>query len=386
MNRVLKRIVLIILAVIAAIPLYIVLSGNTYMFFMLKHTVLQGRLGPTINEHVYYPNNVVEASKMPFVWPTAMDYNTHILSEEDEEYHQKYQSVAFLVIHKDSLVHEQYWDGTSDTSRTNSWSMVKSMVGHLTGCALKDGFIDDIDDPIGKYVKEYEGDTVTIRNLLSMSSGYDFYESYINPYGFTARALYGDDLKSVLARYELKDPSGQAFNYKSGNTQLLSMVVSNAVGKSISAYASDKLWKPIGAKRDALWSTDEQGLEIGFCCLNTNARDYAKFGRLYLNGGVVGQDTLVEPWYYKLITKPSEVPLETGAPNDRYGYHWWCSRYEGENFFYAHGINGQYILILPDSDLIVVRLGQKRPSERLNGQPVDIYEYIRMAKQMVSDM
>ena len=355
------------------------------MFFMLRHTVLEGRMGPTIDEHVYYDNRVVEAPEQPVEWPIATSYPTNQLSDKDEAYHEEYETRAYLVIHNGEMVFEKYWDGYSDTSKTNSWSMAKSICSHLIGCALKDGYIKSIDQKIAEFLPEFKHDSITtLRHVLSMSTGYNWYESYQNPFGFTARSLYGNDTRKLLKRYEIVDPTGETFNYKSANSQLLGLIINATTGKTVSEYASEKLWKPIGAKEDALWSLDhEGGDELAYCCFNTNARDYAKFGYLYLNEGVVGSDTLIPNWYFKEATSPTPLMDKIGGPNERYGFQWWCSSYKGESFFYAHGIDGQYILILPESDLVVVRLGQSRPHIREKGHPIDIYEYLRMAKNMI---
>ncbi|MFT5723365.1 MAG: CubicO group peptidase (beta-lactamase class C family) [Bacteroidia bacterium] len=384
-KKILKRTAVAVVSLVALVVLFILISGNHYMFFMLRHTVLEGRMGPTVDEHVYYDNNVVAASETPFLWPIGANYETNQLSATDEAYHETYQTKAFLVVHHGEIQYEQYWDDYSDSSKTNSWSMAKSVCSHLIGCALQDGLIQNVDQKISDFLPDFKDDTITtLRNVLTMSTGYDWYESYQNPFGFTARSLYGNDTRTLMKRYDIVDETGTTFNYKSANSQLLGLIISSVTGKTVSAYASEKLWKPIGAKHNALWSLDhDQGDELAYCCFNTNIRDYAKFGKLYLNKGIVNGDTLIPAWYYEEATKPTALELKTGGPNDRYGFQWWCSGYEGEPFFYAHGINGQYILILPDSDLIVVRLGQSRPHKRIKGHPVDIYEYLRMAKNMI---
>jgi len=380
----LKRIGLVILGVIVLGLGYIVLTGDHYWFFMLKHTVFEGRMGPTIDEYVNYENGVVEAPNDVFEWPIAGSYGEVSLSEEDEAYHESLESYAFLVIHKDSIVYEKYWNGYSDSSKTNSWSMAKSIVSHLIGCAIQDGYIKSIDDSIGTYVDQFKGDGVTIRDLLTMSAGYNFYESYGDPFTYTARTLYGDNLREVHEMYELTDETGTTFNYKSGNTQILGFILKEATGKSLSEYATEKVWKPIGAKHDALWSLDRKGgEERAYCCFNTNARDYAKFGKLYKDSCIIDGDTLVPLWYYNEAISLAPLKLKSGEPNDRYGFQWWIHQDSAVPCFYAHGLNGQYIFILPEHDMIIVRLGQHEPKERKKGQPVDKYAYIRMAMDMV---
>jgi CubicO group peptidase (beta-lactamase class C family) len=194
------------------------------MFFMLRHTVLEGGMGPTIDEHVYYDNNIVTASETPFVWPVGADYATNHLSTSDEAYHEKFQTKAFLVVHQGEIKFEQYWDGYSDTSKTNSWSMAKSVCSHLIGCAIQDDLIQSVDQKISDFLPDFKDDTVTtLRHVLTMSTGYNWYESYQNPFGFTARSLYGNDTRTLMKRYELVDETGTTFNYKSANSQLLGL-------------------------------------------------------------------------------------------------------------------------------------------------------------------
>ncbi len=381
--KILKRFVGILLAVCLLAVAYILISGNTYLFFMLKHTVFKGRMGPTIDEYSIYHNRTVEAANTPFEWPLSHRYGQSQLTDVENAFHKKYNSASFVVIKKGQLVFEQYWDRFSDTSRTNSWSMAKSIVGHLVGCALKDGLIQDLDEPIGNYIPKYKEDTVTIRDLLMMSAGYNFYESYSDPFGYTARTLYGNDLEKAHERYKLTDESGTEFNYKSANTQMLGFIVENATGKTLSEYTTEKLWKPIGAKSNALWSLEhEGGRERAYCCFNSTARDFAKFGFLYLNKGIVGTDTLIDLPYFEKATKPSNIRLLSGGANNRYGYQWWCSEYDDEDFFYARGLNGQYIIVLPISKMIIVRLGEHQPKTRVNGHRTDLAEYIRMGKRL----
>lgn len=383
MKKRIKQLFLGILGLVVLLVGYILISGNTYMFFMLRHTVLEGRMGPTIDEYDIYHNREVEAAPEPFIWPKSIRYGEAELTAEEEAYHELYKSASFVVIKKGQLVFEQYWDRFLDTSRTNSWSMAKSIIGHLVGCALKDGHIESLDDNIGVYLSEYEQDTVTIRDVLMMSAGYDFYESYSDPWGYTARTLYGKDLRKVHERYKLVDPSGVEFNYKSANTQLLGFLLEEAVGKSVSEYATEKLWKPIGAEHPALWSLDhEGGTERAYCCFNATAKDFAKFGYLYLNKGIVGHDTLITNEYFESSTKPSDIKLLSGGQNDRYGYQWWCSAYEGEKFFYARGLNGQYTIVLPESEVVIVRLGEIQPKKGENGHRLDLPIYVKMGKRL----
>jgi CubicO group peptidase (beta-lactamase class C family) len=376
MKRLFRNLGIGLLAIAVLCGGYVILTGNTYIFFLLKHTILKGRLGPTIDEYNIYHNRIVEKGQ-PIEWLKAADYNRDTLTSEELAYHKKMETAAFIIVKNGGLLHEQYWRQYNDSSMTNSWSMAKSIISHLVGCALKDGLITSVNDPIGKYLPEFSAADATVEDLLNMSSGYDFDENYLNPFSYPAKSLYGTNLREAHKGYKQVEKPGQRFDYQSANTQILGFLIMEVTGKSLSAYASEKLWKPIGAEHPALWSLDNiNGVEKAFCCFNTNARDFAKFGLLYLQHGIVGNDTLISNEYYQKCTKPATHLTDHNAPNKRYGYHWWDVQLNGENIFYARGIDGQYIFVLPVSNLVIVRLGQKRPTARVDGHPEDVLKYL----------
>jgi CubicO group peptidase (beta-lactamase class C family) len=148
---------------------------------------------------------------------------------------------------------------------------------------------------------------------------------------------------------------------------LLGLIVEKATGKSLSRYASEKLWQPLGAEHPALWSTDKKdGVEKAFCCFNSNARDFARIGQLMLDSGRWKGNEIISPDYYAQSITPCNIPDNSGQPVNYYGYQWWlCPSFPG--VFYARGILGQYIIIIPSKNMVVVRLGHKRSGNRVNG-------------------
>ncbi|HSI89719.1 MAG TPA: serine hydrolase, partial [Adhaeribacter sp.] len=280
------------------------------------------------------------------------------------------KTVAFLVICNDSVRQEHYWRGYGPESVTNSFSVSKSLVGMLVGVALKEGKIKSLDQPVGDFLpafKEGEKSKITIRHLLTMSSGLNWDESYSNPLSMTTEAYYGTDLKSLIKRLEVEAEPGKAFFYKSGNTQLLSFILQAATGMDLSDYAAKKIWTPLGAEQPAEWSLDKKGgQEKAYCCLYSNARDFARLGQLYLNNGIWNGDTLVPPAYVQASVTPTNLPDKpTGAPAGFYGYHWWIlPEYKGLKVYYAWGLLGQYIVVIPELRTVVVRLGEKAGEKR----------------------
>lgn len=372
---------LILLLILAEI--YLLITRQQYVNFLLENTVFKGRLGPEIDEYSIYNNRTVAATD-PEVWPLHTTYNSCELKPEMLDWHDQFGTIGFGVFHKGELLFEQYWQGFSDTSLTNSWSMAKSIISHLVGVAVREGLIRNVHDKFSDYLPEFETGDVTIEQILTMSSGIGFDEDYLNPFSYPARSLYGSDLREITKKYKPEYPPGELFDYQSGNTQLLAFLIEKVTGTTVSDYAARKLWGPIGASRDALWSLDrENGMERAFCCFNSNVRDFALFGELYRNRGIVDGDTLVDPEYWEAATSPAALQRKEGGPNNTYGYQWWILQDEEFNCFYARGLNGQYIFVLPEQECVIVRLGRKWSSERLNNHPVDVYEYIRQGQYIL---
>lgn len=268
------------------------------------------------------------------------------------------KTVAFLIIKNDTIQYEKYFKGYSQESIIPSFSMAKSITSILIGCAIDDGLIRSVDEPITDYVPELKKngfEKVTIRHLLQMTSGLDFSESYFNPFGEAASFYYGRNLKREISKLKLKGEPGQQFEYVSGNTQLLGSVLEHALkGKTVTQYFQEKLWTPLEMEYDGSWSIDKkkEGTEKTFCCINARARDFAKIGRLYLNkGNWNGRQIVSEKW----VAESTKIDTTDGGV-DYYKYQWWLPTTTGD--FMAEGILGQYIYVNPSKNLVIVRMGQ----------------------------
>jgi CubicO group peptidase (beta-lactamase class C family) len=341
--------------------LWVVFSGKQYFYKALIYNFAG------IDDYKLFPQRIIKKSSEPIAWPVSSQYNKINISDSLRKNLTAIESVALLIIKNDSLLYEEYWDGYSDSSYSNSFSMAKSYVSALIGAALKEGKIKSLDQPVCDYLPEFcEGDKkkITIRHLLMMSSGLNWEEGYSSPFSPTTEAYYGTDLKGLMAGLQAIEEPGKIFRYKSGDTQILSFVIEKATEKKISDYAYEKLWEPIGCENDAIWSLDkENGYEKAYCCVNSNARDFAKLGKLYLDSGRFrGEQVIAEEYILKSI-QPTYLPdgdLDL-KKSDFYGYQWWAiPDYKGHFVFYARGILGQYILVIPDQKIIMVRLGKKR--------------------------
>ena len=167
-------------------------------------------------------------------------------------------------------------------------------------------------------------------------------------------------------------PAGSLHKYKSGDTQLLGLLLEKATGKTLSDYAAEKLWQPLGAEHPALWSTDhEKGNEKAYCCFNSNTRDFARIGKLMLDSGKWNGTAIIDSTYYQNSIKACGIKDESGNSCDYYGYQWWIDPLHPE-IFYARGILGQYIINIPSKKIIIVRLGKRTYPLRIHSVPKEV--------------
>jgi CubicO group peptidase (beta-lactamase class C family) len=313
-----------------------------------------------INDHKKFQARQLHNGPIKFNFQTTANgkFPKEFLNVPFDTYLEDNKTVAFLIIKNDTLQYEKYFKGYDKQSIVPSFSMAKSVTSTLIGCAIDEGFIKSIDEPITRYIPELVTngfEKVTIKHLLQMTSGIAFNESYINPFGDAASFYYGRNLRKQITKMQLKHEPGKQFEYVSGNTQLLGLVLERALnGKTVTQYLQDKLWTPLEMEYDASWSIDKKknGLEKTFCCINARARDFAKIGRLYKNKGNWNGKQLVSQKWVEASTKLDT----TDGSADYYQYQWWLPSKNGD--FMAEGILGQFIYVNPTKNLIIVRLGQ----------------------------
>ncbi len=268
---------------------------------------------------------------------------------------------AFVVVHNDRVVYERYFAGADAQTRETSFSVAKSFVSTLVGIAIKQGRIGSIDDAVTDYLPELaERDArfrrITLRDLLTMTSGLRYHESGLPwPFGDDTYTYLGTDLREVaLERSRIEEPPGRHWLYNNYNPLLLGLVLERATGGSVSADLSAVLWRPLGAERDASWNldSDASGFEKMESGLNATARDYARFGLLFLHHGRWHGRQIVSAGWVRAATAP-RVQTPYGNP---YGYFWWIDGRRPEDF-YAFGNYGQYIYIAPHGRTVIVRTG-----------------------------
>lgn len=360
-----------LLVILAGINAAIVLSGKSYLY----RTALYQRAG--IDDLHIFPYNTVRASSQPQPWPRAEDYNRRQLTPALQEVLEAYKTTAFLVLQGGAVRQEIYWDNYSELRNSNSFSAAKSIVSILVGIALDEGRIKSLDEPVAEYLSSFDTPdrrAIRIRDVLRMASGLDFHENYKKAISDTAEAYYGTDLPGLIDSLAAETAPGQQFRYKSGDTQILGLILQQATGRSLAEYASEKLWQPLGAVHDAQWSMDRPGgVEKAYCCFYSNAHDFARIGYLFLHEGEFKRRRVVSADYVRESLSPINLPNTAGENTDYYGYQWWLLEHQGHRIFYARGILGQYIFGIPSLDMVVVRLGHQRSETLVRHHPEDVY-------------
>ena len=379
--KILKIIILFIVSLALIAEFVILGSGKTFLNKVFAMTVFSGKLSPDIDEMELFEKREIKAAS-PQAWPVSSSYGKLKADAELLNKCEDYKTVAFLVIKNDSLAYEKYWENYGKDSYSNSFSMAKSFTAALIGVALKEGKFKTIDEKVGNYLPEFrEGEKakITIRHLLTMSSGLAFDETYSSPWAWPSEAYYGPDVNNITINVKPATEPGKTWNYKGGDSQLLGMILKKITGKNISDYASEKLWQPMGAELPAYWSLDDKGMEKVSCCWYTNARDYARFAKLYMNYGNWNGNQLIDSSYIAESIVAAPLKDRDGKDNDKYGFQWWVMKHKGHDIFYCRGIRGQYIFAIPDEKMIVVRLGHKRATKKGDELPEDIYVYLDAA-------
>jgi CubicO group peptidase (beta-lactamase class C family) len=368
-----KKIALyLLLAILVGAGVFLLIPSNYYVHRALIHQM------PKIDQYRIFENRIVSAND-PQPWKFQPYATEKTIPAKFDADFAKYETVAFVVVQHNQIVLEQYWSNYSPLSISNSFSMSKSIISLLVGCAIDDGYIKSVDQPVSDFLPEWTsfgGKMLTIKDLLTMSAGVQWDESHNSLFSKTTDAYYGKDLWKLTLTEKLEEKPGVRFNYQSGVSQILAFLLQKATGKNISTYASEKIWTPIQAEEDALWSLDHKdGMEKAYCCFNSNARDFARLGQLVLNKGQWNGLQVVDSNYINAATTPASwlqytrktLPDETIAPAavpcTFYGYQFWLVDFKGLHIPYMRGILGQYIFVIPELDAVIVRLGKKRDKE-----------------------
>lgn len=294
---------------------------------------------------------------------------------------------GIVIIRKGYIVGESYFDGTSQDTPFESYSVAKGFTSALIGIALDQEILQSVDTPIYYYYPELvqkkgirvrggildegispaaemlpeilppsEKRSITIKNLLQMSSGLEWDESDIDLFSDVPQMIMSDDyIKYVLGKPLTHEP-GTYWRYSSGDSMLLSGIIERAAGRTAYEFGYDNLFLPIGMP-GINWESDPAGHTIGGWGIEATVREFAKFGHLYLKKGWWdGQQVVNETWVAESVRPVSEAV-------DFYGYQWWLVPDSGRNtgavvpddVFYAQGLLNQNIFVIPNEDIIIVR-------------------------------
>ena len=378
LKKFLKWVVVLCVLVIAV--LYI--TDTDYLIKAVRTIYLKGHTTAYLEDYKEFDNQPLDIGT-PQPWPNHKDYNSVSATEKLTKTNQELGTIAYVIIKNDSIWFEDYYEDFNEASKSNSFSMAKSYVTALLGKAIMQGHIKSLDQPICDFIPEFcdgQAAKVTVGDLSSMSSGSNWDERYYSPFSITTRAYFDDDLEKVAESVKIVNEPGQAFKYASGDTQLLAIVLEKATGKKLYDYLTEELWKPLNCENQALWQIDSKDHDLvkAYCCIASNAKDFARLGKLYKDHGKWnGKQVLDSSFIAKCIT-----PRFPESPE--YGYGWWMKDLGSKHFFMMRGHLGQYVLVEPNDNIIIVRLGhQKSPDAGVGKFSEDITIYIEEAYKML---
>ncbi len=297
--------------------------------------------------------NIIEAGDDVYPLPKGTPLEVGV----DVDAYMKHQRTAGLVIVHDGKIRlEKYGLDFSGDGKWTSFSVAKSFTSTMVGAAIKDGYIKSIDDKVSVYIPDLKGsvyDDVSVKQLLTMTSGVKWNEDYGDPKSDVAlfnshKAEPGVDVTvSYMRKLTREAPAGTKWVYKTGETNLIGVLVSSATKKKLSDYLSEKIWAPFGMEQDASWLLGATGHEISGCCIQASTRDYARMGLFMLGGGMAGgKAVLPDDWIAAATTKQADI----GEAGFGYGYQWWSM---DDGTYAAQGIFGQGIFIDPKRKLVI---------------------------------
>ena len=355
-----------------------------YIFKGIRTVWFTGNNTAFISDYKYFDNREITASN-PQPWLIHKQYNQIKASEKLKEINQNRKTKSFLVIKNDRIIYEKYYDDYSDSGISNSFSVTKSIVVSMLWKAIMLGHIKGIDQPVSDFFDEYKvglASKLTVGNLASMSSGMDWSEEYYSPINITAESYFTKDLRAVILNRKIVNEPGKSFKYLSGDTQLLGMVIEKATNSTLSDFLEKHFWNPMGAENNALWQIDskENGMEKSYCCFSATARDFARFGKLYINKGMWDETKILDSVYVNLSLKPvfEKTPY--------YGYGWWLYEFEGKKVFTMNGHRGQFVISFPDENIIIVRQGEYNNKVEDGNGTSDLQHYISEGYKIASSI
>jgi CubicO group peptidase (beta-lactamase class C family) len=382
----LRRLGIVLVALLVLLGAGIQVSGHGYFWRALSATYLQGHSTAHIDDAGNFAQRTIAAGTAQ-PWSRAPAYNQKPLDPALQAYLKQHGTAGFVVAQNGALLHEQYFAPYDQNSRTNSFSVAKSVTTMQVGMAIQQGLISSFDAPLTERLPEYAADPrgrkATVAQLSSMKAGHDWTENYYLPLNITTELYFGKDARRLVLGQGFEREPGAEYEYSSGSTQLLGVFLQRALearekGLTISRHLSQSLWQPLGMEREALYtldrSSEEGGLERTYCCVFATARDFARLGQLLLQDGQWQGKQLLDKAFVERMRKPDLQPY--------YGHSLWMDWKYKHPFYFMQGHQGQYVIVVPSRQLVVVRVGQFRnkADKGPNGvTPSEVYRFVDQA-------
>ena len=373
-----------IVAITIAIIFSVIYALNLEYFIKgIRVVYLNGQTTVFIDDLKYFDYETIETTDEKSPW-NERENIIATFSDEFEEINREFGTVAYIVIHKDTIIAEKYYKGYSSNSSSNSFSMAKTLVSMMMGKALELGHINSLDDKVIDYIPELKGEfasEVRIIDLATMTSGLDWDEGTSDPFSPVAKQYFVSDVEELMLNQPIIEKPGVKNHYSSGNTQLLSILIERASGIKTDKFFEDEIWSKINPDNDAYWQVDskKKGNVKSFCCFHSNARDFSRLGKLYLNYGNWNGNQVIDSAFVKSSMKPFLDDF------DAYGIGLWLKKHKDLNVSLMSGHQGQYVIMIPEKELIITRLGQRDIDLGGPGVSGDVLTYIDEALKLIED-
>ena len=377
-----KKIKILAITIAIIFSLLYALDLN-YFIKGIRVVYLNGETTTFIDDLKYFDYETIESTDEKFPW-NERENIIDTFSNEFEELNKEFGTVAYVVIHKDTIIAEKYYKGYSSSSESNSFSMAKTLVSMMMGKALELGYINSLDDKVIDYIPELKGEfasEVKIIDLATMTSGLKWDEGTSDPFSPVAKQYFVSDVEELMLNQPIVDKPGETNHYSSGNTQLLSILIERASGIKTDKFFGDEIWSKINPDNDAYWQVDskKRGNIKSFCCFHSNARDFSRLGKLYLNYGNWNGNQIIDSTFVESSMKPFLDDF------DAYGIGLWLKKHKGLNVSLMSGHQGQYVIMIPEKELIITRLGQRDIDLGGPGVSGDVLTYIDEALKLIED-
>lgn len=374
-----------LLIVIITLVLVVYLLDLQYLVNGVSKTYLKGNKGPIIYDRSFFDQENIDAGNTNNQFYLKSVKHQSQFPEDVNREMMAIETEYFSVSKGDSLFFEFQTQENSTEKLSNSFSVAKSFTTLCVAKAIELGKIKSWEEPIGNYISNLKPNVAKqgIGNFLAMCSGLDWSESGANPFSDNAKAYYGKNLNALVKSKDAEPNDIGKFIYKSGNTQFAAILIEKATGLSLPKFFEKYFWKEI-AHNDASWGKDgSDGSVKAYCCVYAEGQDFHRMGQLMIDSGFYNGKQLLNTNVFNTLYKPYAKTTINNTPNKAYGVGFWLENYKGHDIVYARGILGQYIICVPDLDLVICRIGKQRLPTNSKMHPKDLYLYLDFAFTLI---